>query len=84
MGTMSVARGGLAGNERATKRQEAACAGQRSRLRRVAQAAVRISQRALESWCGSEGELGASGALTDEHVSAIASLALSGDPPFAQ
>ena len=58
-------------------------AGQRSRLGQVARAVVRVSQRALESWCGGEAELAGSGALTDERVRAITSLALSGEPPFA-
>jgi hypothetical protein len=70
--------------ERATDNGRAAHSSLRSRLGHVAHAVVHVSRRALVAWCGSEAELRESGALTDERVRAITSLAMSGDTPFAQ
>ena len=82
MSTMSVTRGRSVDKRRATKSRAPAQCAQRGGLARVARAVVRVSQHALEAWCGREAELRDSGALTDERVSAIASLAMSREQPF--
>ena len=84
MGAISVTRTRTVGREQVSRSQVPAQRAQRSRLGQVAKAVMSLSQHALESWCGSEAELRDSGALTDERVRAVASLAMSGEQPFPQ